>query len=62
MTRLLRDDEVRKVFGDISRSTLWRQRRAGKIPMPAKLGELNVTSEDEAYAAARDLVAQRNAA
>ena len=37
--------------------TLWRMRRDGKLPKPRKLGQKNVTPEDEADAAIAALIA-----
>lgn len=38
MDRILRDSEVRKILGGISRTTLWEWRRNGVFPQPLKIG------------------------
>ena len=38
--RLMLGKEVRKFFGDVSESTLWRKIKAGKIPPPIKVNSL----------------------
>lgn len=38
MDRILRESEVRKILGGISRTTLWEWRRNGVFPQPLKIG------------------------
>lgn len=48
MHRLLTDRQLREKLGGCSNMTLWRMRRDEKLPKPRKLGQKNVTPEDEA--------------
>ena len=48
MRRLLTDRQLREKLGGCSSMTLWHMRRDGKLPKPRKLGQKNVTPEDEA--------------
>jgi predicted DNA-binding transcriptional regulator AlpA len=56
MKRLLTDRQLREKLGGCSSMTLWRMRRDGKLPKPKKLGQKNVTLEDEAEAAIAALI------
>jgi predicted DNA-binding transcriptional regulator AlpA len=56
MHRLLTDRQLREKLGGCSSMTLWRMRRDGKLPKPRKLGQKNVTPEDEADAAIAVLI------
>ena len=52
MLRLITDKQLRQKLGGCSEMTIWRLRRDGKLPKPKKLGNRNVTPEDEADKAA----------
>ena len=56
MQRLLTNRQLREKLGGHSSMTLWRMRRVGKLPKPRKLGQKNVTPEDEADAAIATLI------
>ena len=47
MTRLISDKMLKLKLGGCSDMTLWRLRQAGKLPKPKKLGNRNVTPEDQ---------------
>ena len=48
MKRLLTDKQLKEKLGGCSDMTIWRLRRNGNLPKPKKLGNRNVTPEDEA--------------
>jgi predicted DNA-binding transcriptional regulator AlpA len=48
MKRLITDKQLKDKLGGCSDMTIWRLRREGKLPKPKKLGNRNVTPEDEA--------------
>ena len=48
MKRLLTDKQLKEKLGGCSDMTLWRLRRDSKLPKPKKLGNRNVTLEDQA--------------
>ena len=56
MTRLISDKALKRKMGGCSDMTLWRLRQAGKLPRPKKLGNRNVTREDQADAAIERLL------
>jgi predicted DNA-binding transcriptional regulator AlpA len=56
MQRLLTDRQLREQLGGCSSMTLWRMRRDGKLPKPRKLGQKNVTPQEEAAAAIAMLI------
>ena len=56
MQRLLTDRQLREKLGGCSSMTLWRMRRDGKLPKPRKLGQKNVTPQEEADAAIAVLI------
>ena len=47
MTLLISDKMLKLKLGGCSDMTLWRLRQAGKLPKPKKLGNRNVTPEDQ---------------
>lgn len=51
MQRLVTDRQLREKLGACCSMTLWRMCRDGRLPKPTKLGQKNVTPEDEADAA-----------
>ena len=56
MKRLISDKTLKETLGGCSDMTILRLRRDGKLPMPKKLGNRNVTPEDEADKAIAELV------
>ncbi len=56
MKRLITDKQLREKLGGCSNMMIWRLRRDGKLPMPKKLGNRNVTPEDEADKAIQRLL------
>lgn len=48
MKRLITDKQLKDKLGGCSDMTIWRLRRKGKLPKPRKLGNRNVTPENEA--------------
>ena len=56
MLRLITDKQLRQKLGGYTAMTIWRLRRNGKLPKPKKLGNRNVTPEDEADRAIAELV------
>ena len=48
MRRLISDKQLKQKLGGCSDMTLWRLRRDGKLPKPKKLGNRNITPEDQA--------------
>jgi len=56
MHKLLTDRQLREKLGGCSNMTLWRMRRDEKLPKPRKLGQKNVTLEDEADKAIAKLI------
>lgn len=48
MKRLITDKQLKEKLGGCSNMTIWRLRRDGKLPKAKKLGNRNVTPEDEA--------------
>jgi predicted DNA-binding transcriptional regulator AlpA len=48
MKRLITDKQLKDKLGGCSDMTIWRLRREGKLPKPKKLGNRNVTPENEA--------------
>ena len=48
MKRLITDKQLKDKLVGCSDMTIWRLRRVGKLPKPKKLGNRNVTQEDEA--------------
>jgi predicted DNA-binding transcriptional regulator AlpA len=48
MKRYLTDKQLKEMLGNCSSMTLWRLRRDGKLPTPRKLGNRNITPEEEA--------------
>ena len=48
MRRLISDKLLKQKLGGCSDMTLWRLRRDGKLPKPKKLGNRNITPEDQA--------------
>ena len=48
MKRLITDKQLKEKLGGCSDMTIWRLRRDGKLPKAKKLGNRNVTPEDEA--------------
>jgi predicted DNA-binding transcriptional regulator AlpA len=44
--RFVRETELRARLGNILDTTLWRLTRRGVLPLPGKLGGLNVWSDD----------------
>ena len=51
MKRLITDKQLKDKLGGCSDMTIWRLRKAGKLPKPRKLGNRNVTPEEDASAA-----------
>lgn len=56
MQRWISDKELKDRLGGCSDMTLWRLRRDGKLPKPTKLGNRNVTLEDDAASAIAKLL------
>ena len=56
MKRLITDKQLKEKLGGCSNMTIWRLRREGKLPKPKKLGNRNVTPEDEAEKAIQRLI------
>lgn len=56
MKRLITDKELKEKLGGCSDMTLWRLRKAGKLPRPRKLGRRNVTPEEELERAVSALI------
>jgi len=56
MIRLITDKQLRQRLGGCSEMTIWRLRQAGKLPKARKLGNRNVTPEDEADKAIATLI------
>jgi predicted DNA-binding transcriptional regulator AlpA len=56
MKRLITDKHLKEKLGGCSGMTIWRLRRDGKLPKPKKLGNRNVTPEDEADKAIQRLI------
>ena len=54
--RLLTDKQLKEKLGGCSDMTIWRLRRNGKLPKPKKLGNRNVTPENEADKAIAALI------
>lgn len=48
MKRLITDKQLKDKLGGCSDMTIWRLRRESKLPKPKKLGNRNVTPENEA--------------
>ena len=47
MKRLITDKQLKEKLGGCSNMTIWRLRREGKLPKPKKLGNRNVTPEEQ---------------
>lgn len=56
MKRLITDKHLKEKLGGCSDMTIWRLRRNGKLPKPKKLGNRNVTPEDDADNAIAQLI------
>ncbi len=56
MKRLITDKHLKDKLGGCSNMTIWRLRRSGKLPKPKKLGNRNVTPEDDADEAIAKLI------
>jgi len=56
MMRLITDKQLKEKLGGCSDMTIWRLRRNGKLPKPKKLGNRNVTPENEADKAIAALI------
>ena len=56
MKRLITDKHLKEKLGSCSEMTIWRLRRDGKFPKPKKLGNRNVTPEDQADQAIAALI------
>ncbi|MGE4044225.1 MAG: helix-turn-helix transcriptional regulator [Acetobacteraceae bacterium] len=56
MKRLITDKHLKEKLGGCSNMTIWRLRRNGKLPKPKKLGNRNVTPEDDADKAIAKLI------
>lgn len=56
MRRLITDKQLKEKLGRCSDMTIWRLRRDGKLPKPKKLGNRNVTLEEEADKAIATLI------
>lgn len=56
MKRLITDKHLKEKLGGCSDMAIWRLRRDGKLPKPKKLGNRNVTPEDEADKAIQRLI------
>lgn len=56
MKRLITDKHLKEKLGGCSNMTIWRLRRNGKLPQPKKLGNRNVTPEDDADEAIAKLI------
>ena len=56
MKRLITDKNLKEKLGGCSNMTIWRLRRNGKLPKPKKLGNRNVTPEDDADEAIARLI------
>ena len=56
MKRLITDKHLKEKLGGCSDMTIWRLRRNGKLPKPKKLGNRNVTPEDDADEAIAKLI------
>ncbi len=56
MKRLITDKHLKEKLGGCSSMTIWRLRRNGKLPKPKKLGNRNVTPEDDADEAIAKLI------
>jgi len=56
MKRLITDKQLKDKLGGCSKMTIWRLRRDGKLPKPKKLGNRNVTPENEADQAIATLI------
>ncbi len=56
MKRLITDKQLKDKLGGCSNMTIWRLRRDGKLPKPKKLGNRNVTPENEADQAIATLI------
>jgi predicted DNA-binding transcriptional regulator AlpA len=56
MKRLITDRQLKEKLGGCSNMMIWRLRREGKLPKPKKLGNRNVTPEDEADKAIQRLI------
>lgn len=61
MKRLITDKQLKEKLGGCSNTTIWRLRREGKLPKPKKLGNRNVTPEEEADRAIAELIGLRHA-
>lgn len=59
MLRLITDKQLRQKLGGCSEMTIWRLRRDGKLPKPRKLGNRNVTPENDADTAIAKLLGLR---
>lgn len=60
MKRLITDKQLKEKLGGCSNMTIWRLRREGKLPKPKKLGNRNVTPEEEADKAIAELIGLRH--
>ena len=47
MKRLITDKQLKEKLGGCSNMMFWRLRREGKLPKPKKLGNRNVTPEEQ---------------
>lgn len=47
MYKWLSDKQLRELLGGCSKMTLWRLRKEGKLPHPHRLGNKNMTREDD---------------
>ena len=56
MKRLITDKHLKEKLGGCSNMTIWRLRRNGKLPKPKKLGNRNVTPEEDADKAIAKLI------
>ena len=56
MKQLITDKHLKEKLGGCSSMTIWRLRRNGKLPKPKKLGNRNVTPEDDADEAIAKLI------
>jgi predicted DNA-binding transcriptional regulator AlpA len=56
MKRLITDKQLKEKLGGCSNMTIWRLRREGKLPKPKKLGNRNVTPEEQADQAIAALI------
>jgi predicted DNA-binding transcriptional regulator AlpA len=56
MKRLITDKQLKEKLGGCSNMTIWRLRQEGKLPKPKKLGNRNVTPEEQADQAIAALI------